>query len=42
MQNNARGAQDVFVTSTGEANAPVIGWITNMDILRWSIARAED
>ena len=42
MQGNVRGAQDVFITNTGDKNSPVVGWITNVDILRRSVARAED
>ena len=29
-----KGAQDVFVTQTGKADAPVEGWLTNLDITR--------
>lgn len=42
MQRNKRGAQDVFITVSGAPDSPVIGWITNVDILRRSVARAED
>jgi hypothetical protein len=34
------GCQDVFVTSNGRADGAVIGWLTNVDILRHSIAGA--
>lgn len=37
-----KGAQDVIITKSGEQDAPVVGWLTNVDILRWSVARAED
>lgn len=30
------GAQDVFVTSSGEKASPVLGWITNTDIVKYS------
>ncbi len=33
-----KGAQDVMVTQSGAANAPVIGWIMNIDIARMSQA----
>jgi hypothetical protein len=31
--SNVRG-QDVFVTKTGRADEPVIGWITNADLAK--------
>ena len=37
-----KGAQDVIITKSGEPDTPVVGWLTNVDILRWSVARAED
>jgi hypothetical protein len=34
------GCQDVFVTVDGRADGAVVGWLTNVDVLRYSIAGA--
>jgi hypothetical protein len=31
-----KGSQDVFVTQSGGEREPVLGWLTNVDILKYA------